>query len=89
MSYITTPCRSCGKPVVYVRAYRADGTWGDVALDPTVPVYVVEPDGEGQTVWTRVTSSAKDPADFMAGHFAVCNKTLLTREERAFGVTRG
>jgi hypothetical protein len=63
--YATTPCRGCGKQIVFVTT--AGGK--TVPLDPVAPVYVREADGEGGAVW------AKDGGgDIMVSHFATCSR---------------
>lgn len=53
--YVTTPCRTCGRSVIFVRVVDGDRS-SNVALDPSVPVYCRESDGEGGHVWLRDTS---------------------------------
>ena len=53
--YVTTPCRTCGRSVIFVRVVDGDRT-ANVALDSSVPVYCRESDGEGGHVWLRDTS---------------------------------
>lgn len=50
-----TPCRTCGAPILIVSVQ--DGDANRIAqLDPHVPVYYRESDGEGGHVWLRDTS---------------------------------
>lgn len=37
----TTPCRGCGKPIVFVAILRDDGLNGQIPLDPRPPVYQI------------------------------------------------
>ena len=67
--YATTPCRGCGKPVVFVTAVGADGKHVTVPLDPRAPVYVRESDGEGGAVWAK----ADKRSPIMVSHFATCS----------------
>lgn len=64
---VTTPCKGCGKPIVFVAAVDANGNHVQVPLDPAAPVYLQQSDGEGGTVWTRERSA-------MVSHFATCSQ---------------
>ena len=61
----TTPCRGCGKPIVF--ASLSDGKL--VPLDPRPPVYSVVEYGEDETP-VRVTRDLKA----MVSHFVTCPK---------------
>lgn len=52
--YVPAPCRACGRPIVFVTAYGVDKGAHKVPLDPAVPVYSRESDGEGKGVWLPV-----------------------------------
>lgn len=62
--YATSPCKGCGKPVVFVTT--AEGK--TVPLDPVAPIFVREPDGEGGAVWAQDKSG-----DILVTHFATCS----------------
>lgn len=63
--YVTTPCRGCGKPVIFVRT--AEGK--TVPLDPVAPIFVRERDGDGGALW------AQDRGDSVfVSHFATCSR---------------
>lgn len=47
--YVTSPCPACGKPVVAALGIGAR----KLILDPGVPVYARESDGEGGAVWLQ------------------------------------
>jgi hypothetical protein len=65
----TTPCKGCGKPIVYIEILKKDGTPGLVPLDPRPPVYAVTiDDQDGQPV-----SGVRLPRAFVS-HFATCPK---------------
>ena len=68
--YATVPCKGCGRPVIFVTAFRADGTTTTVPLDPSAPIYAREPDGEGGGVWSRVDPKT---APIFVSHFATCS----------------
>jgi hypothetical protein len=61
--YTTTPCRSCGEPIVIVTAAGGER----ITLDPTAPVFVRESDGEGGGVWAQDNSDT-----VLVRHGAVC-----------------
>lgn len=69
--YVTTPCRGCGRPVVFVHAIDAKGHAVKVPLDPSAPVYVRQPDGEGGAVWAQDTTR-----HLLVSHYAICLRTI-------------
>lgn len=60
----TTPCRGCGKPIVFADIKRADGAPGKVPLDPKGVCYV--PRGMFGTITAERVEGA------MVSHFATC-----------------
>lgn len=66
--YATTPCRGCGKPVLFVTTINARGEQVNVPLDPVAPVYVRQRDGDGGAVWAQDTSR-----ELLVSHFATCS----------------
>lgn len=67
--YVTTPCRGCGRPVIFVTARNLKGEWVKVPLDPSAPVYVREHDGEGGAVWAQDSSK-----ELLVSHFSTCSR---------------
>ncbi len=55
----TTPCKGCGKPVVFVR----DAAGKTQILDPRAPCWIVDANGIAQRVQNA-----------MVTHFATCSK---------------
>lgn len=72
--YVTTECRGCGKPIVFVHAVNAKGEMVKVPLDPSAPVYVRQPDGEGGAVWAQDTTK-----QLLVSHFATCSRASALR----------
>jgi hypothetical protein len=60
-------CRGCGKPIVWAKNLRADGSLQNIPLDPRAPVYSVQVIGENEV---RCTLVPRD--NFMVSHFATC-----------------
>lgn len=63
--YATTPCRGCGKAIVFV----TNNEGKSVPLDPVAPVYVRMRDGDGGALWARDTSG-----EILVSHFATCSR---------------
>ena len=64
-SWDTSPCRGCGRPVVWVRALLKDGSIGPIPLDPYPPVYQVSDGSDGKPAGARLPNA-------MVSHFATC-----------------
>jgi hypothetical protein len=58
-------CKGCNKIVVWVEITKADGTKGRLPLDPSAPVYEVDP--VNPTTGERTKTA-------MVSHFATCPK---------------
>ena len=58
-------CRGCGAKVLWIKAKKADGTMGAIPLDPSAPVYEVDPVNPG--VGERTKSA-------YVSHFKTCPK---------------
>lgn len=54
--YVAQSCRTCGASVLPVSAVDSQGRHVTVLLDPTVPVYCRQTDGEGGQVWIQEPS---------------------------------
>lgn len=67
--YATTPCRGCGRPVIFVSVAKPDGSHATVPLDPSAPVFYRESDGEGGGVWVQDRTR-----EILVSHFATCSK---------------
>jgi len=63
----TSPCKGCGKPIVWARVDDEHG--GAVPLDPRPPVYIVNVLSSGDV---RCVRAARE--SFMVSHFATCPK---------------
>lgn len=63
--YATTPCRGCGKQVIFVTT--AEGK--TCPLDPVAPVFVRQRDGEGGAVWAQDRSG-----EILVSHFSTCSR---------------
>lgn len=75
----TTPCKGCGKPIVFARITKQDGTEGTVPLDPRPPVYDIDIDAEGNYFCVRTLRRFAEPGQepvqgSMVSHFATCPK---------------
>jgi hypothetical protein len=69
--FARVPCKGCGRPVIFVTAFRADGMASKVPLDPIAPVYSQQPDGEGGFIWVLID---KKQTPMFVSHFATCSK---------------
>ena len=65
----TTPCRGCGKPIVFVLVPHDDGKVVRVPLDLRAPVYTV-------TVWDQDGTPSEAVRLWIGGvsHFSTCPK---------------
>ena len=74
MAILTTPCKGCGKPIVWGRT--AEGV--DVPLDPTPATYAVTGQGEDRYRIQRANGN-KDRAvgQTLVSHFVTCPKAAL------------
>lgn len=75
----TTPCRGCGKPIVFAAITKRDGTNGTVPLDPRAPVYDLDVDVEGNyfaiPTLRRFAEAGDEPVQgSLVSHFATCPK---------------
>ena len=59
----TTPCKGCGKPVVWIQVQNDKGEYVRVPVDPRPPCYRFFP----MHGWER-------DRDSMVSHFATCSK---------------
>ncbi len=64
----TSPCRGCGKPIVW--AHKPEG--GVIPLDPRPPVYKLIHSYDEQTKQTTLRCERK--LQSMVSHFATCPK---------------
>lgn len=77
----TTPCKGCGKPMVYATITKTDGTEGVIPLDPCAPVYDLHADVAGDYFAHRTLRRFKDSSvagepvqGSIVSHFATCPK---------------
>lgn len=72
--YATTPCGSCGAPIVFASVLQPDGSHRPIPMDPTTPVYhrIREPD-EGKSFWIEVQAPKGEGRQALARHRCVGN----------------
>ena len=61
-------CKGCGKKVIWVTITKADGTTGQLPLDPSAPVYEVDP--VSPAIGERTKTA-------FVSHFATCPQANL------------
>lgn len=68
--YATTPCNSCGAPIVFATARQPDGTAKPVPLDPSVAVYhrVADQDDEGRAAFWVEDQATNEYRQALARH---------------------
>lgn len=53
MKLATHPCKNCGAPVAPITACDANGATYTIHVDPSVPIFYRQSDGEGGAFWSQ------------------------------------
>jgi len=53
MRLATHPCKNCGAPVAPITAEDANGAVYTIHVDPAVPIFYRQSDGEGGVFWSQ------------------------------------